>query len=56
MADITERESERITRETYDAAAEDWARDQSDPEFWRKEFEAFHSILLNGKILDKVCA
>ena len=56
MADITERESERITRETYDAAAEDWARDQSDPEFWRKEFEAFHSILPKGKILDIGCA
>jgi len=46
---------ETITQETYNRIAEKWAREHSDVDYFRKEFEKFSQLLPRGKILDVGC-
>ena len=43
---------ERITLDTYNAHAEEWARAHATPGFWKKEMDMFHSYLPSGAILE----
>ncbi|MDX9970376.1 MAG: class I SAM-dependent methyltransferase [Candidatus Gracilibacteria bacterium] len=43
---------EKITLETYQKIAKEWAISHSNQDFWKKEFEVFNKILPKGKILE----